>query len=95
MVLDLPPELEQRLNREALRLGVSMEECASRILDQFLPPCDDPERRARAIAMLQTWLKESDEHEDQEAGKLLRDAVDEDRMPGSKLFPPEMKDLTW
>lgn len=92
MHLDLPSELEQRLTQEARRQGVAAEECARRVLDKYLPPKD---QRAEAVRLVQSWLDEGDGQEQQETGDYLVRALDEDRLSERKLFPPDLKGISW
>ena len=81
----LPPELEDRLKREAERQGLPADAVTLKILNEHLPPAD---RRAAAIAMLQQWRKEDEAMTDEEAAanrEILR-AIDEDRLSDRKLF---------
>jgi hypothetical protein len=41
--------------------------------------------------MLQSWIDDEDEEEQQETGQYLINALDEDRLFDRKLFPPELK----
>jgi hypothetical protein len=90
--VDLTPELEERLRREAERNGVPEAECIVRILDAHLPCVS---RRAQAVAMLQSWLDGKDADDQRETGDYLVRVLDEDRLSERKLFPPELKGQTW
>jgi hypothetical protein len=55
MMLDLPPDLEARLTAEAVRRGLSPEECLLEVLDTAVP------RDAQALTpaeMVQQWERE-------------------------------------
>lgn len=90
--IKLTPELELRLKLEAERRRVSEEQCAAEVLKEHLPSED---RRAEAIALLQSWIDEGDEQDQRETGDFLIQALDEDRLSNRKLFPAEMKGITW
>lgn len=93
MTLTLAPELESRVKVESARRGVSPYECATQVLEAGISEAER-ERREKAIAMLQSWIDEeenSDEGYDDELLKML----DEDRLSERKLFPPEMKGISW
>src|SRR5262245_20880450 len=80
MQLTLPPQLEERLKREAARRGIAPDTCALQLLEQHLPPPLD-ERRVAAIAMLQRWAEEDETLSPEEAAEnasVLR-LLDEDR----------------
>jgi hypothetical protein len=91
LTLRLTADLEQRLREEAQRLGIDPDECALRLLAERLAV---QARRAEVVATLQSWLEEDDQ-EARETGAYLVQALDEDRPSSRKLFPPEMKGVTW
>ena len=90
--LSLPADLEQRLRREAQRMGVAAETCAIQVLDKTLPTHD---QRTEAVALLQSWIDDADDAEQQETGNYLVQVLDEDRLSDRKLFPHELKGITW
>jgi hypothetical protein len=47
------------------------------------------------IALLQFWINADDAEEQKETGDFLIRALDEDRPSERKLFPPELKGVTW
>jgi predicted transcriptional regulator len=92
LLLELPTELEERLNQEAERTGLPTEDIALQLLDQHLPAA---ERRRKAMALLQSWLNEEDKAEQQETGEYLQRVLDEDRLSDRALFPKELQGVTW
>lgn len=83
--LTLPPELDERLRRQAQHMGLSCDTLLLRLLDEHLPPAD---RRTAALAMLDLWSKEDDAMDELEAKRneaILRE-IDEHRMSDRKLF---------
>ena len=90
--ITLPRDLEQRLIAEAQRRGVSADECTVQLLDKSLPSND---RAAQAIAVIQSWIDDDDAAEQQETRSYLIRALDEDRSSNRKLFPPELKGVSW
>jgi hypothetical protein len=92
LTLNLPPELEERLTDEASRQGLSADAYALDLLEKHLPPKD---ARAQLVALLQSWIDEGDEEEQKETGEYLIQALDEDRLSDRKLFPPDLKGVTW
>ncbi len=89
--LTLPPELEERLRREAERQKLSADVVTLKLLDAHLPPVD---RRAAAIAMLERWTVEDEAMTEQERASnadVLR-AVDEDRLSDRQLFADILKE---
>jgi hypothetical protein len=53
------------------------------------------QKQAEAVKLLQSWLDDEDDEEQQETGQYLIQALDEDRLSDRKLFPLEMKGITW
>lgn len=92
LTLNLTPKLEQCLRQEAQRHGVSPDEYTVQLLEQRLLPS---ERHAHLITLLQSWIDEGDAEEQQETGEYLIRVLDEDRLSDRKLFPPELKGVTW
>ena len=93
MNVTLPPELERRLSAEAARQGLDVEQFAVKVLDESLPA----DRKADAVTLLQSWIDADDmEVDDQKAtGDFLIQALDADRLSDRKLFPTELKGVTW
>lgn len=92
LILHLPQEIEQRLRQEAKQHGLSIDEYTLQLLDRHLPP---KERQKELMSLLQSWIEEEDSEEQQETGDYLVRALDEDRLSNRKLFPPELKGVTW
>jgi hypothetical protein len=92
LTIELNPELEQRLAREADRRGIPAEALTLELLKEHLPTKDT---RSELVALLQSWVEEGDAEEQQETGEYLIHALDEDRLSDRKLFPAELKGITW
>jgi hypothetical protein len=93
LTLNLPPDLEDRLQREAERCGKPAESVALRVLDEHLPRPSDP-RRAAAVAMLQGWMEEDAclSPEEASANAAVLRSLDEDRPSHRKLFASLLTD---
>lgn len=94
MTLALAPELEERLKQEADRQGLPLVEYASKVLEEHISQAER-ERREKAIALVQSWIDEGDEQEQKETGEYLIRVLDEDRLSDRKLFPVELKGVSW
>jgi hypothetical protein len=92
LTLNLPPHLAERLAQAAEQEGVPEEQVTLRLLDQHLPPTD---RRAAAIALLDSWLDEGEAEDQRETGEYLIRTLEEDRLSDRQLFPPETKGQSW
>jgi hypothetical protein len=100
ITLTLAPELEFKLKQEADRRGLPPEQYALEVLDKNIADADEPvtddarERAEKLAELFRQWNEEEvDESEalDDEFFKML----DEDRPSYRKLFPPELKGITW
>jgi hypothetical protein len=94
LILDLSPELEARLRREAERRGVPTTAVAVSLLEEHLPPPLD-ERRAAALALLHEWMKEDAPKEGSDEDEEFFRDLDASRTSNRSLFPPELKGITW
>ncbi|MEL7068618.1 MAG: hypothetical protein AAFV85_23520 [Cyanobacteria bacterium J06634_6] len=92
LTLDLPAELEQYLRHEASQHGIALDALALQLLrDSILAK----QKQAEAINTLQSWIDDDDTEDQQETGQYLIQKLDEDRLSERKLFPLEMKGITW
>jgi hypothetical protein len=92
LTLNLSPELERSLLREANRHGVSLEALALQLLTDSISV---KQKQTEAVNLLQSWIDDEDNEEQQETGKYLLRVLDEDRLSDRKLFPPELKGISW
>jgi hypothetical protein len=92
LTIVLPQELEERLIEESERRKLAAPEVALQLLDKYLPHKD---RRAQLIALLQSWIEDEDIAEQKETGNYLIEMLDADRLSDRKLFPEELKGVTW
>lgn len=90
--IDLTPDLEQRLTREAERQGLPAERFTLELLEKHLPPKSE---QAELVSLLRSWMDEDDAGEHRETGEYLVTTLDDDRLSNRKLFPPELKGRTW
>ncbi|MEG3878436.1 hypothetical protein QT972_13730 [Microcoleus sp. herbarium7] len=92
LTLDLPSEVEQYLLQEANEQGISIESVTLQLLKKFIIL---RQKQAKAVNLIQSWMDDEDIEEQQETGEYLIGALDEDRLSERKLFPVEMKGVTW
>lgn len=92
LTLNLPPELEQYLAQQAKQQGLSVETYTLQILQEYILR---EEKQSKLVNALQSWIDEGDADEQQETGEYLIQALDEDRLSDRKLFPVELKGITW
>ncbi|MBK1986972.1 hypothetical protein A0J48_005350 [Sphaerospermopsis aphanizomenoides BCCUSP55] len=92
LTLDLSPELEQYLLQEANQHGLSVETLALQLLTNSILL---KQKQAKAVNLIQSWIDDEDESDQQETGEYLIHALDNDRLSERKLFPVEMKGITW
>ena len=93
MTLTLPPDLARRLTVAAANQGLDLEHFAVKLLDECVPVG----RAQDAVALLQSWIDadEAEVAEQKATGDFLIQALDADRLSDRKLFPPELKGVTW
>jgi hypothetical protein len=94
ITLTLDSELGQRLLQEASQHGLSPEQYAVQALEEYILRTER-ERREKAIALVQSWIDEGDEEEQKETWEYLVRVLDEDRTSVRKLFPEELKGVSW
>jgi hypothetical protein len=92
LTLDLPSELEQYLLQKAREQGISIEAITLQLLTNSV---SIEQKQTEAVSLLQSWLDDEDDEEQQETGRYLIQALDEDRLSDRKLFPLEMKGVSW
>jgi hypothetical protein len=77
LTLNLSPELEQYLVQEANHHGLSVEVMAMQLLTNSISL---KQKQTEAVNLLQSWIDDEDESEQQETGQYLIHALDEDRL---------------
>jgi hypothetical protein len=82
--VNLTPDLGSRVVAEADRVGVTPKRLVTRFLDRHFPAG----RRAAAIALLDSWLAETDTTEQRETGDALMQGLDAGRPGQRPHFPP-------
>ena len=92
LTLNLPPELEQYLTQEAQQQGLSVENYTLELIQKSILP---KEKQLKIVNVLQSWIDENDEQEQQETGEYLINALDENRLSNRQLFPQELKGVSW
>lgn len=90
--LSLTPELELYLTQRAEQEGTTVETYTLQLLTEHILL---KEKQTSLVNLLQSWLDEDDAQEQQETGEFLIHALDEDRLSDRKLFPSELKGITW
>ena len=92
LTLSLTPEIEQYLTQRAEEQGLSTEAYTLQLLTEYIRV---KQKQAKSVNLLQSWMDEEDALEQQETGEYLIHALDEDRLFERKLFPIELKGVTW
>ena len=107
-VVNLPPDIEGRVIAEAARVGVTPERFVASLLERQLAADRlaavagaaetarvAADRRAAAIALLDSWLASADSEEQRETSDAFLLGLDANRPGQRQLFPPEAKGRTW
>lgn len=92
LTIELSPETEQKLQEAARLRGVTPEEHVLQIVDQNLNAM--AQQRAEALRELFDSYTEEDDDGDVCWDEIFR-RMDESRPEGRKLFPAELKGITW
>ena len=92
LTLDLPSEVEEYLLQEAHQKGLSIESVTLQLLTSFIVL---RQKQTKAVNLLQSWIDDEDIEEQKETGQYLIRSLDEDRLSERKLFPLEMKGVSW
>lgn len=92
LTLEMKPEMVKRLQDEAARRGMPLEDYTLRLLERNLPA---ETQGARLSTLIDSWIEQGDEDEQKETGEFLIHALDEDRLSDRKLFPEELKGVSW
>jgi len=92
LTLTLTPEIEQYLTQRTQEQGLSTEAYTRQLLIEYILL---KQKQAKLVNLLQSWMDEEDAEEQQETGEYLIHALDEDRLSERKLFPIELKGVTW
>ena len=91
LTIVLADELEQQLQHEARRHGLSVTEYSAQILVEHIA---QTQRSQAAIELLESWLQ-GDADEQRATGQELIRLLDEDRLSARQLYPPEHEGVTW
>ena len=91
LTITLADKLEEQLEQEAQRFGLSMEQYSAQVLIQHLK---ETRKRQAAVNTLESWLS-GDAVEQTTTGEELIRLLDEDRLSTRALFPVELKGVTW
>ncbi|GAL91498.1 MAG: hypothetical protein DWQ51_10580 [Microcystis wesenbergii TW10] len=92
LTLNLTSEIEQYLSQKAREKGLSLEAYVLKLLKDTIL---EQEKQTKLVNLLQSWIDEEDEQEQQETGEYLIEALDQDRLSERPLFPAELKGVTW
>ena len=92
LTLNLSPELEQYLLQEAHQHGLSVEALALQFLTSYI---QQKQKQVEAVTLIQSWIADEDSEEQRETGEFLIHALDDDRLSERKLFPSELKGISW
>ncbi len=92
LTLEIKPEMVKRLQDEAARQGVPLEDYTRRLLERSLPP---ESHGGGLVELIDSWIEQGDEEEQKETAEYLIRVLDEDRLSNRKLFPEELRGISW
>lgn len=85
----LAPELEEKVNREAARQGLQLNEYVAKALAEYTSLSEQQQKQ-----FVPSWILPSNDPSEGYDDEFFR-MLDEDRMSDRKLFPPELKGISW
>ena len=85
LVIELPPEVEERVRRESERKGVDAADLVVEIVETALP--DQRTRNRRASELLRQWSEEGDEEEQRETLEALKEGLNSSHSSNRTIFP--------
>jgi predicted transcriptional regulator len=91
ITLELSDELEQRLAKAAARRGLDEPQYVLELLEAHVPRVQDSQA---LIALMDEWMTQDQEDDGDVPFEQVMKWLDEDR-GYRKLFPPELKGVTW
>jgi hypothetical protein len=94
ITLQLSAETQERLQAAARSRGVAPTEYALDVLERNLSEQPIGPNQG-AVALLQSWIDQGNADEQRRTYEYLTRVLDEDRPAERKLFPPELKGVTW
>lgn len=86
VTLKLPPEIESRVHEEAAKNSLPIEDYLVSLVTSAIPVEKESERRARALAEIDSLGEIGSEEEQRETFGFLARTIDEDRTSDRKLF---------
>lgn len=93
LTIELSPETERKLQEAARLRGITPEEHVLQMINRDLPATAS-ERAEKFQAWLEQVHEQGDDEGDCSWDEILQ-RMDESRPEGRKLFPPELKGITW
>jgi hypothetical protein len=97
LIIELPPEVESRLNEESQRKGIAASELARTAIESALMieserPArlsveEQRKKNQRAIELLRQWREEGDEDEQRETFEALKEGLNQSHSSYRKIFP--------
>ena len=85
LVIELSPEVEERLQRESKRKGVDAADLVREIVESALP--DQRARNQRAVELLRQWSEEGDEEEQRATLEALKEGLNASHSSYRTIFP--------
>jgi len=92
LTLNLSSDVESSLNAAARLHGLAPSEYALQVIQRDLA---EQQKRQQSVDLLQSWIDNGDSQEQRQTYEYLTRVLDEDRPADRKLFPPELKGVTW
>jgi hypothetical protein len=86
--------METQLQTEAVRKRLSLDQYVAQVLDEHVSQAK-LERKQELTALVQSWIDDTEADDDEYWDEEFYQHLDAERPEGSKLFPPELKGISW
>ena len=89
------PDLHKALKIKAAIDNRSISELVDQAVRFALQHQSKTKQIPEVVALLRSWLEEADDDESEESQETILETLDKDRTSNRKLYPPELKGITW
>lgn len=86
VTINLPPDVEARIQAEAAKQSLPVEDFIVRLVADAMPPLTEAKQRERSLSLLRSVRDLGDDAEQRETFAYLRTAVNDDRLSARERF---------
>ncbi|MCC6729769.1 MAG: hypothetical protein IT208_10570 [Chthonomonadales bacterium] len=86
VTINLPPDVEARIQAEAAKQSLPVEDFIVRLVADAMPPLTKAKQRERSLSLLRSVRDLGDDAEQRETFAYLKTAVNDDRLSARERF---------